>query len=768
MRRLWLPSRLSGLALGGGAFAALFLITRTFPLAGGGSGTPPGILFLGAVYGLLNALVAAGIILIYRTSRIINFSQTAIGAIGGVFTYNLVVSRVTGFGYLAAFFAGVIISGLVGVVIELGFVRRFFQSPRLVLTVFTIAIIGALGQASNGVRLLPIFGDLRDREQSDILGETAISLPFDDFRFQIGDLSLPFGFPHLFAVGVAAAALAGLALFLYYSRLGIAVRASAENSERAALLGINVRGLSTLVWGMTGLLSGIGVILTATVSRGWGAVGGINPAAFIAALAAVVVARMKNLPLATATAVGLGAAREAVRWSFEDQLQLFDVFLFGVILVGLLLQRSEVLRSEDAEATSWQAAEEIRPIPKEMLAIGGLRVWRAVGAVVLLLLAFAFPWMVRTSWTNLGGYFAIIGITMLSLVVLTGWAGQVSLGQFALVGIGAILGGTLTSKVGISFWLALPLGAAITSLLSVVIGLPALRIKGLFLAVTTLAFAIAVERNLFEERYFGWLLPERVDRPTLFFFDFNDERSMYYLALLGFLVAMFMVLTLRRSRLGRILIALRDNEANVQSFGVNLVKTRLMAFAVAGALCGFAGVLFVHHQRAVAATSFPAIVSIFIFVDAVIGGISAVSGAVIGAVYFGMFQLFGTNALASIVIGPVGVLVVLYIAPRGLTSVLFGMRDAILRIIAQRRRMVVPSLFADVDPLAVERRLAPLAEPIPGAGLAALPVDLSYGTESRLYAIPRKSSDGHRRAAEEREAFGTVVSRIEESERAER
>ena len=110
-------------------------------------------------------------------------------------------------------------------------------------------------------------------------------------------------------------------------------------------------------------------------------------------------------------------------------------------------------------------------------------------------------------------------------MVLTGWAGQVSLGQFAFVAVGAVVAGALTARVGLSFWLAVPLAAAFTAAFAVAVGLPALRIRGLFLAVTTFAFAVAVRSLLFEPRYFAWLLPGAVERPTLFFFDFGDERS---------------------------------------------------------------------------------------------------------------------------------------------------------------------------------------------------------------------------------------------------
>lgn len=752
------------------AFILLLVATSAMKGTGGSTGTPQGILFLGVVHGLLTSLVAAGIILIYRTTRIINFAQAAIGAAGGVFAYNLAVADTTNFPFLLAFPIGVIISALIGIGLELGFVRRFFNAPRLVLTVVTIALIPALGFASGFIQTLPIFGDPQDRSPLELAGSLQVPMPFSNLDFQIGTLSLPFGFAHLFGLLMSLLALGGLAAFFRYTKAGVAVRAASENSDRAMLLGINVKGLSTIVWGITGVLSGVGVVLSGAVSQSFGSLTAPNPGGFLIALTAAVIARMRSLPIAVATAVWLEVARQAVRWSYESQLSLFDVFLFALILIGLFSQRAEARRSDDQEISSWKATEEIRPTPKEMTTIVGVRIWRIVLIAGSIAAVLIFPWASSPGTTNQAGYFAIVGIAMLSLVVLTGWAGQVSLGQFALVGLGAILGGAITAKLGWSFWAALPLGTVATGLLAVVIGLPALRIRGLYLAVATYSFAFAVESNMFSPQYFGWILPDRVDRPKLLFFDFEDERSMYYLALFSFVLAIAAVVSLRKSRPGRVLIASRENEVNVQAFGINLVRSRLAAFAFAGGLCGFAGVLLAHHQRAVAANTFPASESLQLFIFTVIGGIGSVAGAILGSIYFALNRLLATAPLLALVIGPVGLLVLLYIAPGGLSSLIFGMRDGVLRIIAQRKRMVVPSLFADIDPEVVSRQVAPLAEPLPNTGLVAIPYNRRYKSESRLHGLRGKLAGNGASEVARREmaAFDAAVGAIEaraESER---
>jgi branched-chain amino acid transport system permease protein len=242
----------------------------------------------------------------------------------------------------------------------------------------------------------------------------------------------------------------------------------------------------------------------------------------------------------------------------------------------------------------------------------------------------------------------------------------------------------------------------------VLVGIPALRIRGLFLAVTTLSFAYAVNEVLFEEKYFGWLLPKNIERPTLFFLDFADQRSMYYLCIASLLLGAVIVTNLRRSRTGRILIASRDNEAAVQAFGVALVRTKLIAFAISGALAGLAGVVYAHQQLGVNAESFSAQKSVDVFLFAVLGGVTSVAGPILGSGAFNVLDYFFAGNPIVQFMQPFSVLIVLYVAPGGLASLLTRVRDEWLRVIAQRRQIVVPSLFADYDADALERRLVPL------------------------------------------------------------
>ena len=179
------------------AVMAVALYTQILlPGAGGGRGTPGAILFRGVVYGLVNALTAAGIILVYRTLRVINFAQTAIGAAGAILTFDFV--QYTSVPFPIAFLLGLGLSALVGVALDLSLVRRFFHAPRLVLTVVTIVVAGFLSSTSSGlVARLPFFPKARTLSLDQTLGLRPIRdlLPFGGFHFHIGGYAGPFGFP---------------------------------------------------------------------------------------------------------------------------------------------------------------------------------------------------------------------------------------------------------------------------------------------------------------------------------------------------------------------------------------------------------------------------------------------------------------------------------------------------------------------------------------------------------------------------------------------
>jgi branched-chain amino acid transport system permease protein len=392
-----------------------------------------------------------------------------------------------------------------------------------------------------------------------------------------------------------------------------------------------------------------------------------------------------------------------------------NTVLFVVILIALLWQRrGQVSRGKDIEGGTWRAVKEIRPIPKELRSLSEVITVRRGLMGSMAVASIAFGVFGSGNAVNLGALILIFGIIGASLVILTGWAGQISLGQVAFVAVGAVVTGRLSMQGDMNVVLALLIAAFVGAIVAVVIGLPALRIQGLFLAASTLAFALFVSSMLLNPTYFGWLVPlGRLDRPRFLIWELGNARTFYLFVLAVFALVLMSIVGLRRSRTGRVLIGSRDNERAAKAFAVNVTKVRLTAFAFSGFYAAIAGGLFALHQNTVNAVSFGVEKSLDAFVMVVIGGLGSLPGALMGATFFYGTQFLLTPTLGLLFNG-LGMLVVLMIYPGGIGQVLYDRRDAALRWFAKRRGILVPSLLAD----AAEDEEAPVeVESIPRSGI---------------------------------------------------
>lgn len=711
-----------------GGAAALLLVVTQFVFTGG---TPAGVLFDGLVLGLISSLTTTGIVLVYRSIRVINFAQTAFGIFAGVTVFLFV--RTTPVPFPVALVIGLLLSTLVGVIAGVISVR-FLKSSRLVLTVVTAVAALFLVQFAPQIATLSFFKDIERLSTQEQIGLVSLQphLPFPGWEFFIGDYPVPFGFAHVFALEASIIALLAVGATMRLTRIGVAVRAMAENPERAGLLGISVPYLVVGVFGVSGLLAGLGTVLTAIVQTPAQS-NNLAPGVLLTALSGAVLGRMERLPTAVGATLLISLFTRAFGFSYSEDLPLISVFYVVILTVGLLTQSRGNDRVEQA-AISWAATDEPRRVPAVLNAVPLVRNLRlAIYAVVGIFLV-AVPFIGSVGFVNLASTLTLSAIVVISLVVLTGWGGQVSLGQWAFAGIGAVIGAAFTTTVGLPFWIAVPIAAALSGAIAALVGIPAMRIKGLFLLPVTLAFVFMTQNVLFEEKYFGWLLPDAaIERPTLFFLDFADETSMYFLCLGCLVLSIVVVGNLRRSRTGRILIALRENESNVQAFGVNVVRTKLLSFVISGTLAGFAGAVYAHQQQGLDAATYGVLPSLQAFNAAVLGGVASVGGALLGQLYFSSLQYFLTQGIFQVFLQNGGTIIVILAYPGGFISMVQALRDSVLRVIAQRNQLVVPSLFADYDADAAERRLVPLDQLDSGSGLAALDPDQRWAMRSELY-----------------------------------
>jgi branched-chain amino acid transport system permease protein len=669
-----------------------------------------GVYILGFTGAAAVTLHAIAIVLIYRANKFVNFAQLQLAVTAGVLFTALVqgqfllnvtrsfcgcVSRepgptARGVNFVFAAVVAVAVAALVSWLAYTTLLRRFRKSPRIMLTLVTIFAAQVLAGTQSQIQqfLVP-----RPEDDAALFQRIAqrSTRPPGEFLWRIDPLaSIRLG--DVLLILAAVAAVIGLGLYLRKSDAGVAIRASAESPSRAQTLGVDVIGVTGRVWLIAGGLAGIAGVV--------GAFGGrvaqdpnqltIPVDQLVVILAVAVLARFRSLGMVALGAVVLGILRTAVQFSFSSTapMDAAIVFLIGGLL---LLQRYEQSRAEREDVAGFDVTREVRPIPKELRALPQVQTWvrttGGIGAVVLL----GLPWALSSSSTTLLTVYVIYSIIGLSLLVLTGWAGQISLGQFGFAAIGA----WAAAVSHLPFPLALLFGGLVGAAASVIVGIPALKLSGLNLAISTLAFAVSARALFIDDRYLGKWLPDQLNRPSVLGMNFDDSRVFYYFCVVIVILCALAVTGLRRSRTGRVLIATRANEATAQSFGINILRTRLAAFAVSGFLAAFAGALFAFHQRQVTPESYTADASLQIFMFAAIGGLGGIAGPVLGFSFMAVINLYGSNPLLQYTASGIGALLLLFLAPGGLAQVVYDTRDSALRRLAIRLRIPVPALMGD-------------------------------------------------------------------------
>jgi branched-chain amino acid transport system permease protein len=655
-------------------------------------------LALGALYGI----IGVALVLIYRTSRIINFAAGALGAIPAITALLMVTNK--GVNYLVALPVALIGGFLIGGLTDILVMRRFDKSPRLILTVVTIGV--AQSFAALGFFLPVWFG-------AKATGAPRVVTPWSDLAWHSSRGQPILTGDQVFAFAVVLVLTVALSVFLKRSRMGIALRASAENADRAALLGIPVKRVSTLAWSLAGLLAAMAIFAQAPLIGVPGdATLGFD--ALLYGLAAAVVARMDRLGVALGAGAGIGLIifRSVSRTGSGN---VASALMLIIILVALLAQRGSLSRAMDTGVSTWQSVKSFRPIPSELRNVKEVQTARVFLYGLLLLIAVGAPFVVGDTRLPKLETLPLFGIVAVSLVVLTGWAGQISLGQFGLVGIGAAAAGGLAANHNIDFFVALAIGIGAGALTAVIVGLPAVRIQGLYLAVTTLAFGYAMQYYILNRNYWlgRHLLPHGQSasllRPVLYGrIDLENDRYFYFTGLVFFLLSVAAALAFRRNHSGRVLIAMRDNQRAMASYAVNPVRTKLAAFAVSGAFAGLAGVLFAYQQHNVLPDSYNVLSSIAVFLAACIGGLTSVWSGALGVIGFQAFVFFMpeiyqpllkhhqtiSSVIPLLLTGPLLILN-LYFNPGGLAEQCFSARDKYLRKVAHKRGIHVPSLVAD-------------------------------------------------------------------------
>jgi ABC-type branched-subunit amino acid transport system ATPase component/ABC-type branched-subunit amino acid transport system permease subunit len=641
------------------------------------SGVDQRAVVVGAIIGLTYALLAAGLVLIFRASRVINFAHGQIGALCAGVLAKLVLDL--HWPFVLALVAVLALGGAIGAAVELGIVRRLFDAPRLLLFVATLGV---------SQLLLVIQFMLPKVEGSQ--GTSVFPSPLS-WAWRVGGVRL--ASPEIMVILIAPLVVIAMGLFLTRTRSGLAVRAASDNADMSELSGISTRRVSTMVWVIAGSLSALTSVLLAPVQ---GTLvntpsAALGPGLLMPALAAGLVGGLTSLPWTLVGGVVIGIAQSLLVVHFPTTPGVVDLFMFLAILVLVLVRR---VRVQDDSAGQWSLAMRVKPMPERLRPVWWAANLGRIVAAATVAVAVLLPLVITAAGrVFLFSTVLVIALVGLSVTVLTGWAGQLSLGQFAFTGLGAVSAAALVAR-GYSFSVAVAYASVAGCVAAVLVGFPALRVKGLFLAVTTMAFAVATQ---------GWLL--RLDvftngnpsnyhlpRSTLFgFIDLTSQRSYYYFCLVVLALAAAATSRLRSSGIGRSIVAMRDNEPCASSFGLSPTVAKLSAFAFAGTLAALAGALYAglnvyFGQGAIGGTSpFGPEQSLQIVAMAVIGGLGSVGGTLVGALYVvGLPALFDNDPVVTFATSSIGLLVLLLYVPGGLASLAYRARDAAFAIAVRR------------------------------------------------------------------------------------
>ena len=638
--------------------------------------------FYGVVFGLVYAVFAAGFVLVYRSTGILNFAQGEIGAFGvAVFALFHVQYGVP---YWFAFAFAVVSTAVIGMVIELSIVRRLFNSPRLVLLIATV-----------GVAQLLLFLRIT---LPNIEGGGSFPLPFTGRWEPTGSLAiLP---REILVLTVAPAAIAALALFMTKTPFGLAVRASAANADTARVYGISVKRTSTTVWTIAAGFAAVTGILVApllSVTPGnivaAGAVA-IGPSLLLRALVVALIARMHSLPMTIVGGIAVGVFERIVLANVEARDQaIVDLYLFlaALVLVMFVVRN----RSDDV---AWTLAAPVRPIPERLRSLWYVRRLPALGFVLLFGFLIVLPvFLTQRSQEFLWTEIVIYALIAASITPLAGWAGQLSLGQFGFVGLGALTMVLLRSghdipipfdlwdlQIQTSWPIATLISIAIGTLSALIIGIPALRVRGLFLVVITLAFAVTssnwlFRQSLFTGSRFGTNTP-RLDPPKVGPIDLSDRRALYYVCLALLAIATATVARLRRTGFGRSMIAVRDNEDMAAAATVASSRIKVLSFAISGGIASLGGCLLITAREQVTPTqAFAPEESLRVVATAVIGGLGSIAGPIIGALFVrGLPVVFDDTAQVRLFTSSIGLLILLMYFPGGLMQIMYRVRDGVL------------------------------------------------------------------------------------------
>lgn len=598
-----------------------------------------GSLVLGLTNGILIGLLAVGLCLVYKSNRFLNLAHAQLGVLSVQLLGKLVLDW--GWNWWAAFVVCVPVGMAIGAAVDRLFIRPLRERSASTVTLLLMSL--GVGQILLVFTYINSFGP-----STRALLTATYPEPFRS-SWTVGGAVLS-GDDILILVLVPVL-IAGLGLFLRYSVLGKSIRAAASNPDEAYLCGVSPRRVSMVTWALAGGISALAGIFQAPTQSVYDAAA-LAPYLLLLSLGAAALGAFVSLPLALLGGVVIGVGDQMVQAQTSNAGDGELAVL--ILIVAIVLIRGRAIGQAFAAGGAITRDRPPLRIPdavREHVLVRWRRSGPAAIAVVVAILVPLVP-VLRSEASRFDlsviVVYALVGV---SLTVAIGWAGQVSLGQFALVGVGAFVAGRLASH-GFSLPLTVIVAGAAAAAFMVAFALPALRVPGLTLAVTTLGLAVVGADWLFQRGWFGAAGSTSINltAPNLVagLGHPSGRLAVYYFGLAVLVAGAFAMRSLRASNPGRLIIATRDNEAAAAAFGVTPTTVKLAALAISGFLAGAAGVVWADAWRNLTADQFGPNISLYLVAIPVIGGVGSIGGAIAVAVALEGMSIFLTPHLGAI------------------------------------------------------------------------------------------------------------------------
>jgi branched-chain amino acid transport system permease protein len=563
---------------------------------------------VGLVAGCVYALIATGLVVTYNTTGIFNFAHGAI-AMFGAYTYWQLTDTGQGWGWpapLALIVVLFVLAPAFGLVIERLLMRPLRGASvdlTLVVTLGLLLFLVGLAQViwnPNQVRNLPSF--------------------FNGSGFRLGYVQVSW---HEVVAIVATVGIAvGLRLMFNNTRTGIAMRAVVDSPDLLAMAGGRPVRIQQLAWMLSSSIAALAGILLAPIAR-------LDilllTLLVVDGYAAAIIGRLRNLPLAVAGAMAIGLGQFYIAGYAEaDWVKRIQYVIPMVVLFVVLI----LLPQDRLRTASFSGAVAPR--------VAGLKSSLVWGAVLVLGTVVISGGLSGPNLRTAANGFAL-ALVLLSLLLLTGYGGMVSVCQLTFVGLGAVAMGRVGGHSGSLLGVLAAIGFA--AAVGLLVALPTLKMRGLYLALATFAFAAVMDQAVFTQ-LFGTGGNQLVSRPHIPGIPTSSDRAFLILSSVVFTIAAIGVLAYRRSSYGRRLVAVNDSPAACATLGVNVNSTKLIVFTASAAMCGLAGVLYGGVTKQVDAQGFVALLSLVALLLARIGGINTATGVLLGAFTFALFPTF--------------------------------------------------------------------------------------------------------------------------------